>query len=131
MSDRIGLCNSSRSDPLAFLKLVYTIPQHFCCLYTPHTPSAESGDLTVNLLYQKLFSVRAKWYSVGLTLGLLPPTLHAIEREHSINTDRCIAAVCEKWVAAKPEATWDDVLEMLESPSLDEKALAKEIRQQM
>ena len=90
----------------------------------------ESGGLTVNLLYQKLFSVRAKWYSVGLNLDLHPSTLDAIEQKHRGDTDRCMATVLEKWLAKKPDGTWDNVLDMLESPSLNQKALAKELRQQ-
>ena len=92
--------------------------------------SGKQGSLTFDLLYQKLFHVRARWYSVGLSLGLLPSTLDDIQDKHNRSSERCIATVLEKWLATKPDATWDDVIEMLESPSLNEKTLAKEIRQQ-
>ena len=103
-----------------------------CVFMNPKGPlSGKPGSLTFDLLYQKLFCVRARWYSVGLNFGLLPSTLDALEQKHRGDPERCIAAVCEKWIDTKPEATWDDVLEMLESPSLDEKRLAKQIRQQL
>lgn len=93
--------------------------------------SGESRSLTFDLLYQKLFCVRARWYSVGLNLGLLPSTLDALEHQHRGDPERCIAAVCEKWIATKPGATWGDVIKMLESPSIDEKRLAKQLRQEL
>ena len=88
----------------------------------------EPGSLTFDLLYQKLFCIRARWYSVGVNLHLLPSTLDALDHKHRGDPERCIAAVCEKWIATKPDATWDDIIEMLESPSLSEKKLATEIR---
>ena len=108
--------------------MIITTPTN---LFGNHTgpQSGDPGSLTFNLLYKKVFSVHARWYSVGLNLGLLPSTLDAIQEKHSRDSERCLAAVIEKWLAKEPEPTWDDVLEMLESPSLNENRLAAEIRQ--
>ena len=84
--------------------------------------------MTFGLLYQKLFCVQHCWYSIGLGLGLLPSSLAAIEHKHGRDCERCIAELCEKWMNLKPSANWEDIVEVLENRSVNQRALASEIR---
>ena len=88
-----------------------------------------SPFLSHKLLFENLLPVEANWYTVGLCLNIDPRSLDAIEVEHSKNCRRCLSKVLDIWTTVKPDAKWEDVVEMLISPALKEIALAKIIKQ--
>ena len=45
---------------------------------------------------------RARWYNIGLELGLSPGTLDAIQETNHYNTDHCFTAILKQWLS-RPE----------------------------
>ena len=71
---------------------------------------------------EELADVRAKWYNIGLGLGLSVGTLNSIE--HSNNSDY-LRATLMKWLNAySPPPTWSKVVEALRTKTVDEARLA-------
>ena len=64
------------------------------------TLSLDIGKLNqiVQILKQYKFP-EAKWFEFGLNLGLLYPTLEAIEATHRGNTSRCLMECLTKWLS--------------------------------
>ena len=82
------------------------------------------------LLFERLHSVRSKWYTIGTYLDVSPGDLSAIAQEHGKDCDRCLGEVLYNWERRKSNITWEDVIEMLISPGMKEVRLAKEIQQE-
>ena len=82
------------------------------------------------LLFQKLHSVRSKWYTIGSYLDVSPGDLSAIAQENTGACDRCLGEVLYNWERRKSDITWEDVIEMLISPGMKDVHLAKEIKQE-
>ena len=59
------------------------------------------------------------WFSLGLSLGLLKPTLDTIEDEHRHNVSRCLLECISQWlskadkVIEEGEPTWDSLASAL------------------
>ena len=79
----------------------------------------ETSDL--QLIYEALFEMRAKWRPIDLKLGLTPGTLDAIEQEKSKMSNR-LEAVLLDWLQVTIGATWEQLIDALRS------ALVREIR---
>ena len=62
-----------------------------------------------------------KWYTLGVDLGLLKPTLDTIEAQHGNDLHRCLLECISKWlskadkVIEKGEPTWDSLTSALEN----------------
>lgn len=82
------------------------------------------------LLFERLHSVRSKWYTIGIAIDVSPGDLSAIAQEHGKDCERCLSEVLYNWSRRKDRITWDDVIEMLISPSVNEVHLAKEIKKE-
>ena len=67
---------------------------------------------------------------MGICLDIHPRKLQAIAQEHRDNCERCLSEVLQLWTTIKPDANWEDVVEMLIRPAMNEIALAKEIKQE-
>ena len=77
---------------------------------------------------QVLFDIRAKWYHIGVELGLPVGTLDAIRTQFTDLTD-CVTEMCSKWLkGTHPSPTWDDLIKAVESPFVGEKSLAQKLR---
>ena len=73
---------------------------------------------------EELADVRAKWYNIGLGLGLSVGTLNSIETERN-NTSDSLRATLMKWLNAySPPPTWSKVVEALRTKTVDEARLA-------
>uniref|UniRef100_A0A1X7SXX2 Death domain-containing protein n=1 Tax=Amphimedon queenslandica TaxID=400682 RepID=A0A1X7SXX2_AMPQE len=57
---------------------------------------------------------QAKWFELGLNLGLLHPTLEAIEADHRGNTSRCLMECLTKWLSKADQnvrhLTWQSLV---------------------
>ena len=82
------------------------------------------------LLFQRLHSVRSKWYTIGIHLDVPPGDLNAIAQEHGKDCDRCLGEVLYNWERRECDITWENVIEMLISPGMKDVHLAKEIKQE-
>ena len=75
-----------------------------------------------------LFDIRAKWYHIGVELGLPVGTLNAIRTQFTDLTD-CVTEMCTKWLqGTHPSPTWDDLIKAVESPFVGENCLAQKLR---
>jgi len=48
----------------------------------------------------------AKWYDIGIELGLELGVLDAIEEDYPRKSDRCLQKTLDKWLKLIPDATW-------------------------
>ena len=67
---------------------------------------------------------------MGICLDIYPRKLQAIAQEHRDNCERCLSEVLQLWTMVKHDANWDDVIEMLISPAMNEIALAQKIKKE-
>ncbi|XP_019856454.1 PREDICTED: uncharacterized protein LOC100638653 isoform X2 [Amphimedon queenslandica] len=82
----------------------------------------------VQILKQYRFP-EAKWFEFGLNLGLLYPTLEAIDANHRGNTSRCLMECLSKWLSKAHHPTWQTLANALRK--LEAKAVAKNIEEIM
>ena len=74
------------------------------------------------------------WFPLGLSLGLLKPTLDTIEDEHRHNVSRCLLECISQWlnkadkVIEKGGPTWDSLASALRN--IGEVAAAEKISKQ-
>ena len=78
----------------------------------------------VQILKQYRFP-EAKWFEFGLNLGLLYPTLEAIDANHRGNTSRCLMECLSKWLSKAHHPTWQTLASALKK--LEAKAVAEKI----
>ena len=78
----------------------------------------------------KLFSVMAKWYHIGVQLGVNDTKLEEIEYNYQ-TIDRRFIEVIKLWLRGNTPAavSWEALVKVLESPLVDEKALAMKLRE--
>ena len=92
-----------------------------------------SGCLSINDLCDVLelvWEARAKWYNIGLKLGISAGTLNAIKTTNHQNPDDCLTAMIEEWLNnGKPNPTWAAVAKALRSPMVGYGHLAEQIPQ--
>ena len=71
-----------------------------------------------------------KWFRIGVQLGLSEAKLRQIEADHR-TVDRCFSEVISFWLNRNTEVavSWKSLVEILESPFVDEKGLAKKLRE--
>ena len=71
----------------------------------------------------------AKWFEFGLKLGLLHPTLEAIEATHRGNTSRCLMECLTKWLSRADKnvrpLSWQSLAIAIRK--LDERTVAENI----
>ncbi|XP_064387204.1 uncharacterized protein LOC135335598 isoform X4 [Halichondria panicea] len=108
-------------------------------------PSVERGDLadviekefilsllprslTLTVISTVLQRVRAKWFELGVALGLPDETLQVIKKNHHATGDRArFTKMLEVWLQSSPNPTWSDLVEALRSPAINRPDIAAEI----
>ena len=85
-------------------------------------------ELKLSDLLNELSSVVNKYDSIGVQLQISTETLKKIEKEHT-ETNRRFIEVLSHWRKNSDTVTWDTVIAALESPFVDEKKLAKTLRE--
>ena len=80
----------------------------------------------LDLVYNTLYSVRAKWYEFGLALGLLTGTLDSIAVDEYHKTEGCLRRMLCKRMEMN-RLTWDDVVAALRRPAVNRNDLAEKI----
>ena len=78
----------------------------------------------------ELGSVMAKWFPIGVQLGINQAKLQEIETNYR-TADRCLSEVINFWLKGNtPVAvSWKSLVEVLESHFVNEKGLARELRE--
>ena len=81
---------------------------------------------------RKLYAVHAKWYDMGLELGLKVPTLDGIETKQKSDPCQCLREVLKEWLRGiDPLPTWRAVMQALKSPMLGYYQLAAHIQTEL
>ena len=83
--------------------------------------------MRLKLLINWLKPVTARWYSLGIQLGVNPDRLHEIE-SHKRDVKRYLTDMLMHWLGNhEPAPTVDDLLEALKSCSMMEDRLAAQL----
>ena len=69
----------------------------------------------------------AKWFNLGLVLGLSSDTLVQIEYNYPRDPFRCLTEVIKAWLRSNPQSSWQGLASALRSPLVDRFNLATEI----
>ena len=90
------------------------------------------GSLSINDLndvLKAIWDARAKWESIGLSLGILYADLEVIKQEAGPSIDARFRAMVEFWLTRKePRPTWAALVDALKSPVVGLIALAHRIQ---
>ena len=70
---------------------------------------------------------RAKWYYIGLELGLTTGTLNAIQKDNPHDTGMCFTNTLETWLRQSEHPSWSDLAKSLRSPPMGLGQLAEEL----
>ena len=66
---------------------------------------------------------------MGICLNIHHSDLDAIAQDHDKNCEVCLSKVLVAWLRVRPDAKWEDVIEVLKSRTMKEITLAKEIEE--
>lgn len=80
----------------------------------------------MNLVVSK---IPTEWKKVGIQLGVPTEQLQAIERDNPRDCSNCWIPMFSQWREGTSPCTWAEVLQALESRSVDKPAIANEVRQ--
>ena len=72
----------------------------------------------------------AKWYQLGMQLGIPLATLSTIESDHPHHTQRCMTEVINWWFQNIPECSWEKLAEAVEAMG-GYAVLAEKLKQKM
>ena len=86
-----------------------------------------SIDDDLAVLLEELINVRAKWYNIGMKLGVRVGRLDAIRTQYNDPSD-CLRETLAAWLRACPTTTWSKVVEALNSAAVDEGKLATSLK---
>ena len=79
-------------------------------------------------LLEELDSVCAKWYNIGMKLGVRVGRLDAIRAQYN-DSSNCLRETLAAWLRACPTpTTWSKVVEALKSATVNEGALATSLK---
>ena len=72
---------------------------------------------------------RAKWYDIGLELGLTAGTLDAIQQTNHDHTDHSFRATLKEWLSrADLQPSWSSLAAVLRAPPVGLGHLAEQLR---
>ena len=84
---------------------------------------------TKHELIYLLVNVSDKWYDIGLSLQVRRNILDNIKPRLSYNIDKLRAVIDKCSTTELSPVTWETVISAMESPTIDNKAIANKIRQ--
>ena len=80
-------------------------------------------------IYEKVFPACAKWYNLGLALGVDTGTLDAIKLTHNNECGACVRETLKKINQTK-NLSWTDIVTALKNPIVGQNALADSIQRE-
>lgn len=88
------------------------------------------GPSNLRAVRTALYSVRSKWYDIGVELEISHYTLDAIQKEKSDIKD-CLTEMLKIWLSnTSPPPTWSGLIQALSSEPVAESRIAEDIRKQ-
>ena len=95
-------------------------------LIFPFPDTLGSSDL--RCVRSAIYSVRHKWYDIGLELDIPFQTLNVIKTDCPQNSADCLREMLVEWLSCTSSApSWSTLVEALSSEPVGEKRLADEI----
>ena len=89
-------------------------------------PSLTVDDLAS--VRRAVWDGRAKWYDIGLELGLTAGTLDTIQLDHPHDTNYCFRATLKEWLSrADLHPSWSSLASSLKAPPVGLGHLAERI----
>ena len=89
------------------------------------------GKLSIDDLQKvqdSTWDVRAKWFNIGLALGISAGTLDAVKKTHQSDCDDCYTSVMKIWLrGVDPHPTWAALSDALKSTSVGCGHLAEQL----
>jgi hypothetical protein len=77
----------------------------------------------------EILSAAAKWYDIGLELGLTPDYLDTIKRAN-VDSQDCLRELLRRWLSSvDPQPSWKALITALSTPAVNYHALGSEIEQ--
>ena len=90
------------------------------------SPSLTEDDLAS--VQRTVWDGRAKWYNIGLELGLTPGTLDAIQLANQCDPDRCFTATLKTWLRSGDlHPSWSGLARSLRAPPVGLESLAEQL----
>ena len=78
------------------------------------------------MLCEAMFEARTKCYDIGVMLKVSVVTLYSIMTQYDDPGDK-LREVLKTWLRTAPKPTWQDIVDALKSPVVDELRLARDI----
>ena len=134
--DQVCTISMDSPSPKSHQQESENVPQHSTesngkCRVQPECIKESQDKLTVNDLatvQRAVWDGRAKWYNIGLELGLKPGTLDAIEKKNFHDTDDCFRATLHAWLSSEDLCpSWRHLADALRAPPVGMWHLAEEI----
>ena len=88
-------------------------------------PSLSVDDLASVL--RVVWEGRAKWYNIGLELGLTAGTLDAIRLTNNCNVDQCFTETLKEWLKQLKHPSWSDLARSLRVQTVGMEYLVKKL----
>ena len=79
----------------------------------------------------EIWEGRAKWYNLGLGLGLKPGTLDSIKLANQGDPDYCITPTLKEWLMKATHPSWSDLASALKAPPVGLGSLAEQIMEKI
>ena len=125
----LGVCMYSSTTQSTSLSLCQMV-QHWTAVGHPHWIASMYFDPSdcLGALLNQLHSVRARWYKIGLQLGIPYSTLDCLKQNYSNQSD-LMCEMLKHWLqtAVKPYPAWEVVFTALRSPAVNESYLAEQL----
>ena len=96
------------------------------CIYYNSIVSNPSDEHSLRTILDSISTLTAKWFNLGIALGLSYDTLETIESDHPRNAHRCLTEMVIAWLRMKDNSqpSWQSLTSVLGSPSVDRKEIA-------
>ena len=86
-------------------------------------------DKSIKVVRTELYCARAKWYDIGIELGIPVGDLKSIKAMCDTPSE-CLLEALEYWLKqVDPKPSWKTLISALEQPAVGEKQLAYNLRQ--
>ena len=82
----------------------------------------------LNRVLHIAWEARAKWYHIGLGLGLKPGDLDAIKKSHFDIVDDCFTIMIKTWLTSSKDTSREKLAEALKQPTVSHVKLAESIQ---
>ena len=96
------------------------------CGITIFIVSNPSDERSLRTILDSISTLTAKWFNLGVALGLSSGTLKTIESDHPKDTHRCLTEMVIAWLEMKDSSqpSWQSLASALRSPFVDRNEIA-------